>query len=167
QPPARHFAARVAQRAAARGDAVGRPARLRAGGLDPGGTRLRHARPRLRHGDCGERARRVRDAKSGVPLCRRLRAAQHWGRSDLGVGRPADTLRMSTTTQDAVGAQVPEVRIARASGFRRIARGLRWFARRSPMSAFWGLIAAAIVVIAVAAPAIAPYDPLKSDFRPT
>jgi ABC-type dipeptide/oligopeptide/nickel transport system permease subunit len=72
---------------------------------------------------------------------------------------------MSTATQDAVVAQVPEVRAARPSGLRRVARGLRWFARRSPMSAFWGLIAAAIVVIAVAAPAIAPYSPLKSDFR--
>jgi ABC-type dipeptide/oligopeptide/nickel transport system permease subunit len=72
---------------------------------------------------------------------------------------------MSTTTQGAVLAQVPELRAARPSGLRRVARSLRWFARRSPMSAFWGLIAAAIVVIAVAAPAIAPYEPLKSDFR--
>jgi peptide/nickel transport system permease protein len=72
---------------------------------------------------------------------------------------------MSATTQDAVVAQVPEIRAAPPSGLRRVAGGLRWFARRSPMSAFWGLIAAAIVVIAVAAPAIAPYDPLKSDFR--
>jgi ABC-type dipeptide/oligopeptide/nickel transport system permease subunit len=72
---------------------------------------------------------------------------------------------MSTATQDAVVAPVPEVRAARPSALRRIAGGLRWFARRSPMSAFWGLIAAAIVAIAVAAPAIAPYDPLKSDFR--
>jgi peptide/nickel transport system permease protein len=72
---------------------------------------------------------------------------------------------MSTTTQDAVVAPVPDVRAARPSGLRRVAGGLRWFARRSPMSAFWGLIAAAIVVIAVAAPVIAPYNPLKSDFR--
>jgi len=72
---------------------------------------------------------------------------------------------MSTTTQDAAVAQVPEIRVARPSGLRRVASGLRWFARRSPMSAFWGLIAAAIVAIALAAPAIAPYDPLKSDFR--
>jgi peptide/nickel transport system permease protein len=72
---------------------------------------------------------------------------------------------MSATTQDVVVAPVPELRAARPSGFRRVAGRLRWFARRSPMSAFWGLIAAAIVVIAVAAPAIAPYDPLKSDFR--
>jgi peptide/nickel transport system permease protein len=37
--------------------------------------------------------------------------------------------------------------------------------RRSPLSAFWGCIAAAIVFMAVAAPVIAPYEPLKSDFR--
>jgi len=72
---------------------------------------------------------------------------------------------MTTTTQDAAIAQVPEVRAARPSALRRLLGGLRWFARRSPMSAFWGLIAAAIVAIAVAAPVIAPYDPLKSDFR--
>jgi ABC-type dipeptide/oligopeptide/nickel transport system permease subunit len=47
----------------------------------------------------------------------------------------------------------------------RIAGGLRTFARRYPLSAFWGCIAAAILVIAIAAPVIAPYDPLKSDFR--
>ena len=44
-------------------------------------------------------------------------------------------------------------------------RGLRRFARRSPLSAFWGGVAVVIVAMAVAAPAIAPYDPLKSDFR--
>jgi peptide/nickel transport system permease protein len=72
---------------------------------------------------------------------------------------------MSAATQDAVVAPVPDVRAARPWGLRRVGSGLRWFARRSPMSAFWGLIAAAVVVIAVAAPVIAPYDPLKSDFR--
>src|ERR1700712_2383932 len=39
------------------------------------------------------------------------------------------------------------------------------FARRSPLSAFWGVVAVAIIVVAVAAPLIAPYAPLKSDFR--
>ena len=37
--------------------------------------------------------------------------------------------------------------------------------RRAPLSAFWGIIAALIVAMAVAAPAIAPYPPLKADFR--
>lgn len=44
-------------------------------------------------------------------------------------------------------------------------RGLRTFIRRSPFSAFWGMVAALIIAMAVAAPAIAPYPPLKSDFR--
>ena len=39
------------------------------------------------------------------------------------------------------------------------------FVRRAPLSAFWGCIAAAIVFMAVAAPYLAPYEPLKSDFR--
>lgn len=43
-------------------------------------------------------------------------------------------------------------------------RALADFARRSPLSAFWGAVAAAIAVMAVFAPVIAPFDPLQSDF---
>jgi ABC-type dipeptide/oligopeptide/nickel transport system permease subunit len=48
---------------------------------------------------------------------------------------------------------------------RRAGVALWVFARRSPFSAFWGVIALAIILTAVAAPLIAPYNPLKSDFR--
>lgn len=58
-------------------------------------------------------------------------------------------------------APVPEA----PSRMRSAVRGLRTFIRRSPFSAFWGMIAALIIAMAVAAPAIAPYPPLKSDFR--
>ena len=51
------------------------------------------------------------------------------------------------------------------SALRRMREGLLSFVRRSPMSAFWGLVAAAIVVMAVCAPVLAPHDPLKSNFR--
>jgi peptide/nickel transport system permease protein len=51
------------------------------------------------------------------------------------------------------------------SRLRRVRGGLATFIRRSPLSAFWGCIAAAILVMAIAAPALAPYEPLKSDFR--
>src|SRR5207244_3819812 len=44
-------------------------------------------------------------------------------------------------------------------------RGAGQFIRRSPLSTFWGCIAAAILVMALAAPVLAPYEPLKSDFR--
>ncbi len=37
--------------------------------------------------------------------------------------------------------------------------------RRAPLSAFWGVVAALIIATALSAPAIAPYPPLKSDFR--
>ncbi|MBN9090167.1 MAG: ABC transporter permease [Reyranella sp.] len=37
--------------------------------------------------------------------------------------------------------------------------------RRAPLSAFWGIIAALIVAMAATAPVVAPYPPLKSDFR--
>ena len=47
----------------------------------------------------------------------------------------------------------------------RIWTGLRNFARRSPLAAFWGCVSFAILVMAVAAPLLAPVDPLKSDFR--
>ena len=65
------------------------------------------------------------------------------------------------TAAEAI-AQVPA---AKPAGWRRVFRALGLFARRSPMSAFWGVVAAAIIGMAVLAPAVAPYDPLKSDFR--
>ncbi len=43
--------------------------------------------------------------------------------------------------------------------------GFATFVRRSPLSAFWGVIAGLIVIMAVAAPIISPKDPLKADFR--
>ena len=48
---------------------------------------------------------------------------------------------------------------------RRVWNTLRTFARRSPLSFFWGCIAALILIMAFAAPVLAPYPPLKSDFR--
>jgi len=48
---------------------------------------------------------------------------------------------------------------------RRVRRGLWLFAKRSPLSAFWGCIAALIIILTVGAPELVPYDPLKSDFR--
>jgi peptide/nickel transport system permease protein len=52
-----------------------------------------------------------------------------------------------------------------SSRLRRVSGGLATFIKRSPLSAFWGCLAAAIIVMAVAAPVLAPYEPLKSDFR--
>ena len=70
---------------------------------------------------------------------------------------------MSTTTPDI--ADIVDAPIVRKSLPMRMLGGLRYFARRSPMSAFWGVIAATILVIAIAAPIIAPYEPLRSNFR--
>jgi ABC-type dipeptide/oligopeptide/nickel transport system permease subunit len=39
------------------------------------------------------------------------------------------------------------------------------FARRSPISAFWGVVAISILIMALAAPWIAPYEPLQANFR--
>ena len=44
-------------------------------------------------------------------------------------------------------------------------RGLSLFVRRNPLSAFRGGVALVIIAIAIAAPLIAPHDPLRADFR--
>ena len=77
---------------------------------------------------------------------------------------------MTVTAPDLDSGHPPRPQAAPAAlrpapGWSRAARALRIFVRRSPMSAFWGLIAVAVIAVAVAAPAIAPYDPLKSNFR--
>src|SRR5262249_1686315 len=51
------------------------------------------------------------------------------------------------------------------TGTARLTHGLAGFARRSPLSAIWGVVALAIVIMAVTAPVLAPFDPLKSNFR--
>src|ERR1700719_4603136 len=60
---------------------------------------------------------------------------------------------------DPVSLATESTRLPRAAG------GFRSFIRRSPLSAFWGCIAAAIILMALAAPVLAPYELLKSDFR--
>lgn len=67
---------------------------------------------------------------------------------------------MTATHPDA---SIPAV--SRPSRLWRIVRGLGRFTRRAPLSAFWGLVALLIVATAVAAPLVAPHDPLKSNFR--
>jgi ABC-type dipeptide/oligopeptide/nickel transport system permease subunit len=71
-----------------------------------------------------------------------------------------------TATEPDSAYPVPQIRPAvEPSALQRVWRGLRAFIRRSPLSALWGCVAASIIVIAVAAPVLAPYEPLKSDFR--
>jgi peptide/nickel transport system permease protein len=71
-----------------------------------------------------------------------------------------------TTIEPETGYALPQGRRAVEHSLPwRIAGRLRTFAKRYPLSAFWGCVAAAILVIAIAAPVIAPYEPLKSDFR--
>ncbi len=68
---------------------------------------------------------------------------------------------MTATSPHAITPVIPR----RPSLVRRILQGLGRFARRAPMSAFWGLVALLIVATAAAAPLVAPHDPLKSNFR--
>jgi peptide/nickel transport system permease protein len=70
---------------------------------------------------------------------------------------------MSVTTPE-LGELPGPVSMAR-SWPHRVMGALWLFARRSPLSAFWGVVAVAVIVVAIAAPLIAPYAPLKADFR--
>ena len=69
-----------------------------------------------------------------------------------------------TTETDAAFPSQPAPEAIEPSRLRR-GSGLRRFVRRSPLATFWGCIAAAILLMAIAAPVVAPYEPLKSDFR--
>ena len=71
---------------------------------------------------------------------------------------------MSVTQPDAA-LPLERAPAAEPSWLLRVLRVLRTFARRSPMSAFWGCVAAGIVFMAVAAPVLAPHDPTRADFR--
>src|SRR3954453_22993686 len=71
-----------------------------------------------------------------------------------------------TATEPEIALQAaPIVAASEPSHWLRVGRGLRGFVRRAPFSSFWGCLAAVILLMAVAAPLIAPYEPLKSDFR--
>ena len=72
---------------------------------------------------------------------------------------------MSTTTPETAYPASRVRQPARAVWPVRLAGGLRHFVRRSPMGAFWGCVVIAILVMAIAAPVFAPYEPLRSDFR--
>jgi peptide/nickel transport system permease protein len=72
---------------------------------------------------------------------------------------------MTVTEPEAAYPVETPAPAAEISQRRRTKGGLRRFFRRSPLSAFWGCIAAAIIFMALAAPVLAPYEPLKSDFR--
>jgi ABC-type dipeptide/oligopeptide/nickel transport system permease subunit len=71
---------------------------------------------------------------------------------------------MSVTQPDTT-LPLDSIAVAQPSWLRRGLRGLHTFVRRSPMSAFWGCIAAAIIFMAVAAPVLAPNNPVRADFR--
>ena len=64
-----------------------------------------------------------------------------------------------------IPAVLPAVLPDEPSRWLSIGQWFRRFVRQSPMSAFWGVIALVIVSVAALAPAIAPYDPQKANFR--
>ena len=72
---------------------------------------------------------------------------------------------MTTTDPDTAYPVAQPAPAVKGVPPRRARSWLGTFIRRSPFSAFWGCIAAAIIVMALAAPVLAPYEPLKSDFR--
>jgi peptide/nickel transport system permease protein len=66
---------------------------------------------------------------------------------------------------DIYTARLPGQAVAEVPSMGRAVRSLRTFVRRNPLSAFWGGVAAVIICLAIFAPFIAPYDPLKANFR--
>jgi ABC-type dipeptide/oligopeptide/nickel transport system permease subunit len=70
---------------------------------------------------------------------------------------------MSVTAPEL--GDLPDRTEAARSLAHRVAATLWRFARRSPLSTFWGVVAVTIILIAIAAPLIAPFEPLRSDFR--
>jgi peptide/nickel transport system permease protein len=68
---------------------------------------------------------------------------------------------MSVVISEPVDLPAPVAR----SFLARSRAALWYFVRRSPLSAFWGVVAVAIIAVAIAAPLITPYEPLRSDFR--
>ena len=68
---------------------------------------------------------------------------------------------MSATSPETA----PVVTVAPPSIAAGILKGLKDFARRSPRSFFWGVIALIIVLVAIFAPFVAPKDPLAANFR--
>ena len=61
--------------------------------------------------------------------------------------------------------QPPSAILSAGRGVGRVLQRLRTFARRNPLSAFWGGVVLLILGVAILAPLIAPYDPLKANFR--
>jgi peptide/nickel transport system permease protein len=70
---------------------------------------------------------------------------------------------MSITTPEL--GELPGPTTTARSVWGRIGAAPWYFARRSPLSAFWGVVAVAIIMFAIVAPLITPYGPLRSDFR--
>ena len=70
---------------------------------------------------------------------------------------------MSITAPEV--GEIPGPATVARSVWGRIGAALWYFARRSPLSAFWGVVAVSIIVVAIVAPLITPYGPLRSDFR--
>jgi peptide/nickel transport system permease protein len=66
---------------------------------------------------------------------------------------------------DIYTARLPDSTVPEVPSTGRVWLGLRTFVRRNPLSAFWGGMAVVIIGIAIFAPFIAPYDPLKANFR--
>ena len=65
----------------------------------------------------------------------------------------------------AVRAAEPPVTVVPASPHASVLAELARFSRRNTLAALGGLVGALIIVVALAAPLLAPYDPLKADFR--
>ena len=72
---------------------------------------------------------------------------------------------MAQHSDTYAATQTSQRDVSERSTFGQAFRGLKLFVRRNPLSAFWGGVALIIICMAIAAPVIAPHDPLRANFR--
>ena len=70
-------------------------------------------------------------------------------------------MELGQTAQEAIGGTA----VAAAGRLKRISRPVTRFVRQNPLGALAGLFLVAVVIIAIAAPLIAPFDPQNANFE--
>ncbi|MEE9147324.1 MAG: ABC transporter permease [Candidatus Tectomicrobia bacterium] len=72
---------------------------------------------------------------------------------------------MAQPSNISAAEQLPQRLAPQPSRLGRTSRGVWTVVKRHPFSAFWGVVALAIIVMAITAPLISPHHPLKANFR--
>src|SRR5581483_8648235 len=145
---------------------LGCPARLRARRLGRGRAGVRRARPRPRARHPRHRARHHRRSESRAALRAHLRRRERSRRSELRMARSAHPVRLMAVRAAEQPLPTPQApAVARRRPTAVLLAELARFSRRNTLAAIGGFVGLLIICIALAAPLLAPRDPLKADFR--